>query len=264
MTTPQPPQEEITPSPDPRDQEISIPLQTERLQVIMPQRTPYVTYGLIALTVIVFILQIGTEALLGVDLPVNIGIKFNPLIDQGQYWRLLTAMLLHGDILHIGFNMYALFILGRGLENFYGHGRFLLLYILGGLAGTTASYLLTANPSLGASTATFGLLAAYGVLAYRNKQVFGRQSQMIVRNVVQVALINLLLGLTPGIDNWGHAGGALGGLMLAWFAGPELGFRREGLTLQIEDRRTLGEYLMAFLVFFGFFAALALLLDGKA
>lgn len=264
MTTPQPPQDEINPAPDSGDPEIAIPLQPQRLQVALPQRTPYVTYGLIALTVIVFILQIGTEALLGVDIPVNIGIKFNPLIDQGQYWRLLTAMLLHGDILHIGFNMYALYILGRGLENFYGHGRFLLLYILGGFAGTTASYLLTANPSLGASTATFGLLAAYGVLGYRNQEVFGRQSQLIVRNVIQVALINLVLGLTPGIDNWGHAGGALGGLMMAWFAGPELGVKRDGLTLRIEDQRTRGEYLMAFVVFFGFFAALALLLNGKA
>ena len=194
----------------------------------------------------------------------NYGIKYNPLIDQGQYWRLFTPLFLHGDILHIGFNMYALYILGRGIEPFCGRFRFLLLYITSGFAGATASYLLTAAPSLGASTATFGLLAAYGVLGFRNQKVFGKQSQYIVKNVIQVALINLALGLTPGIDNWGHLGGALGGFVLAWFGGPKLSFEVKGLELHLKNERTWYEFAFAWVLVFSVTAALALLLNGKS
>jgi len=235
-----------------------------RVTVVVPQSKPIVTYALIAVTVIVFLAQMITRAVFNVDLPVNYGIKYNTLIDQGQYWRLFTSMLLHGDILHIAFNMYALYILGRGIEPFSGRIRFLLLYITSGFTGTTASYLLTAAPSLGASTATFGLLAAYGVLGYRNKEVFGKQSQYIVRNVVQVALINLALGLSPGIDNWGHLGGALGGFVLAWFGGPKLSFQAKGLELHLKNERSWYEFFFAWIVVFGLTALLAILLNGKA
>jgi rhomboid protease GluP len=263
-----PEQEDQTPAPESGEPDVIMPLDQQgqsprQMNVVVEDRNPVVTYAIIAVTVIVFLLQMGTEAFLGYDLPVSIGIKYNPLIDQGEYWRLIAPVLLHGDFLHIGFNMYALYILGRGLEPFYGHGRFLLLYLAGGFAGATASYLLTASPSLGASTATFGLLAAYGVLGFRNKRIFGKQSQLIVRNVVQVALINFVLGLSPGIDNWGHFGGALGGLALAWFGGPVLDFSVKGTSLHIQDQRKLSEFLVTFVAVFGFTAALALLLNGK-
>lgn len=262
-------QEDQIPAPELSELEI-FPLESaeeeslhHRVTVVAPQRKPVITYALIALTVIVFLAQMLTRAIFDVDIPVNYGVKFNTLIDQGQYWRLFTAMLLHGDILHIAFNMYALYILGRGIEPFSGRLRFLLLYITSGFAGATASYLLTAAPSLGASTATFGLLAAYGVLGYRNQKVFGKQSQYIVRNVVQVALINLALGLTPGIDNWGHLGGALGGFVLAWFGGPKLSFQAKGLELHLKNERTWYEFFFAWVVVFGVTATLAMLLTGR-
>jgi rhomboid protease GluP len=236
----------------------------QHFTVVVPQRKPILTYVLIGLTVLVFLAQFLTDAVYGVDLPVSIGIKYNPLIDQGQYWRLFTPALLHGDILHIAFNLYALYILGRGIEVFYGHTRFLLLYIASAFAGATASYLLTAAPSLGASTATFGLLAAYGVLGYRNQKVFGSQAKRIVQQVVQVGLINFALGLTPGIDNWGHFGGALGGFVLSWFGGPLLELVPKGRELHLENRRTTVEFVVGFIVVFGLTAALAILLDGKA
>jgi rhomboid protease GluP len=265
MTLP-PENEDITPAPESSEPDIIIPAQPEPRQftVVFPQRTPIVTYSIIALTVIVFLLQVGTEFFLEIDIPAVYGIKYNPYIDRGQFWRLITPVLLHGDLMHIGFNMYAVYILGRGLEQFYGHGRFLLLYLLGGFAGTTFSYLLTENPSLGASTATFGLLMAYGVLGLLNRNVFGQQSQRIVRNVVQVALINIILGLTPGIDNWGHIGGAIGGALLAWFGGPDLDFRLKGTEAHIEDKRPGSNFIIAFSFIFCVFAVLALLLNGKA
>lgn len=235
-----------------------------QVRIRVPDTRPVVTYAIIGITVAVFLLQNATNALLGFDLPVSIGIKYNPLIDSGQYWRLILPVLLHGDILHIGFNMYALYILGRELERFYGHGRFLMLYLVGGFAGGTASYLLTAAPSLGASTATFGLLAAYGVLGYRNRKIFGQQSQRIVRNVIQVAVINFLLGLSPGIDNWGHFGGAVGGLALSWFGGPHLDYTGTKLDLELKDQKKPNEFLAVFIVIVGITATAAMLLNGAA
>ena len=255
-----------TPEEQPVQGEILTPQERPRPQIrlTLPKTKPVVTYSIMAITILVFLAQLATQTFVGWDVPVDIGVKFNPLIDDGQYWRLITPVLLHGDILHIGFNMYALYILGTELERFYGHGRFLLLYLAGGFAGGVASYLLTAAPSLGASTATFGLLAAYGILGYRNKQVFGTQSQRIVRNVLQVAAINFIFGLSPGIDNWGHLGGAIGGGLVAWFGGPEFRFAGTMLEFHLEDKRTLIQFLTIFILVVGVFAGMAMLIGGAA
>lgn len=252
--------QEATPQPE----QPEIRIEPQAVRVHLPEVQPIVTYAIIGITTLVFLAQLATQQLLGYDLPVAIGVKYNALIDSGQYWRLITPVLLHGNILHIGFNMYAVYILGREIERFYGHGRFLLLYLAGGFSGAVASYLLTAAPSLGASTATFGLLAAYGVLGYRNRHIFGQQSQRIVRNVIQVALINFLLGLSPGIDNWGHLGGTIGGIVLAWFGGPMLGVNGRPPDLYIEDKTPSSHFLAAFIGVVGFFALLVMLLPGAA
>jgi rhomboid protease GluP len=116
---------------------------------------------------------------LGFDVPAALGMKVNELIIHGQIWRLITPVLLHGSILHLGFNMYALYILGPGLERFYGHWRFLTLYLLAGFAGNVMSFIFSPNPSLGASTAIFGLLGAQGVFLYHNRGIYGRHIWLI-------------------------------------------------------------------------------------
>lgn len=163
-----------------------------------------------------------SQVIFGYDLPVMMGAKSNELIRAGQLWRLFTPMLLHGSIFHIGFNMYALFSFGVGLERRFGHGRFLLLYLLGGFAGNVLSFLITRDPSVGSSTAVFGLVAAEGIFLYQNRKVFGAETRNAISNVVSVVAINLLIGFTSGgyIDNWGHIGGLLGGLIFTWFSGP--------------------------------------------
>jgi len=84
---------------------------------------PYVTYTLLGICVVVFLLQLATQSFLGTDIPSTWGIKANDLILQGQIWRLITPTFLHGSIFHIAFNMYALFYLGSTLERFYRHCR---------------------------------------------------------------------------------------------------------------------------------------------
>lgn len=185
----------------------------------LPAKTPYVTYFMIVSCVLVYIVQRATEMTMGLDLPALYGMKINEAILAGQYWRLFTPMWLHGSITHIFFNMYALYTFGRGLEQQYGHLRYAILYLVSGFAGNVASYLLTANPSLGASTSIFGLVAAEGIFIYQNRKLF-RNARAMLGNVLIVVVINLALGLVGSVDNNGHLGGLVGGLLLAWFGGP--------------------------------------------
>jgi rhomboid protease GluP len=197
-----------------------------------------VVYAILGITVLVFLLQLLTESgqfgscpfFNETDLPVCYGLKVNELILDGQFWRLISPILLHASLLHIGFNMYALYVLGPELERFFGHLPFLALYLLSGFAGVVLSFLLTQSPSLGASTSVFGLLAAQGVFVYRNQALFGRRAQAMLRSIIQIAVINLLIGLTPGIDNWGHVGGLLGGGLFSLIAAPV--YRVEGGELE--------------------------------
>lgn len=203
------------------------------------KRKIYISYIIIGITIAFYVLQNISEMALGYDLPVYVGAKINQLIMQGQVWRLITPILLHGSILHMGFNMYALFMIGPGLEKKYGVWPFIGLYLVGGLWGNTLSFLLSPNPSLGASTAIFGLIAAQGVYVYMNRHLLGPSARPMLTNIAMVIIVNLMLGLSPGIDNWGHLGGLLGGLYFAWFAGPSFGFGEDlfGQNVVVKQKR---------------------------
>ena len=213
------------------------PSRPKSIPITIPALPPRVTFGIIGLTIFVYLLQVVSQAVFGHDLPVALGAKANEYIRAGELWRFFTPMLLHGSILHIGFNMYALYIFGVGLERRYGHGRFLVLYLLSGFSGSVISFLFSSAYSIGASGAIFGLIGAEGIFLYQNRELFGNQFKQAIGNVVFVVAINLFLGLQPGIDNWGHIGGLLGGLMFAWFAGPH--WVLEGIypSLRLVDRR---------------------------
>jgi rhomboid protease GluP len=218
-----------------------------RVAVRLPTNRPVVTYTLIGLTVLVFIAQQASVFLLNGDYPAALGMKINVRIVAGEYWRLITPMLLHGSILHILFNMYALYSFGRNLEATYGHGRFLLLYLLGALAGNVASFLISPANSLGASTAVFGLVAAEGVTIYLNRRIYGSQSRAVLSNIGFVIVVNLILGFSStGIDNWGHLGGLVGGGVYALLAGPLLAVEGFYPDVHLVDRRAGGlPYLVA-------------------
>lgn len=212
--------------------------------VSLPPIQPVVTYTLIGVSVLIYLLQMGSQFLFGVDYLAALGVKANDLIIQGQVWRFFTPIFLHGSILHIGFNMYALYIIGPTLERLYGHQRYIALYILSGIAGNIFSFIFTPNPSLGSSTAIFGLLSAEAIFLYRNREIFGRAAQRGLIQIVGIAAVNLLIGLSPGIDNWGHVGGLVGGTLFAWFAGPVL--QVEGIypTLSLVDTRDSREVVL--------------------
>lgn len=132
-------------------------------------------------------------------------------IESGEYYRLLTVALLHGGLLHLGFNMYSLHLLGTPVENFYGRGRYATILLISQLAASCASiFLNTANVySIGASGAIFGL---FGSLA-----ISGRAMGVDFRSIGTIILINFALGfMVSGIDWRAHLGGLIGGAAATW------------------------------------------------
>ncbi|MCX6373432.1 MAG: rhomboid family intramembrane serine protease [Actinobacteria bacterium] len=143
-----------------------------------------------------------------------------------EYWRLFTAMWLHGGLLHVAFNMYALYIGGAYLEMIAGKGKYLAIYLIAGVAGNVAVYLLAApiSVTIGASTAIFGIFGALFTYSLHNRDsAVGRALQ----SMGTVILINLVITfVVPGISWQGHVGGLVGGVLaveaLTWFGRRDL------------------------------------------
>jgi rhomboid protease GluP len=132
--------------------------------------------------------------------------------DIAQPWRLVTAIFLHGSILHIVFNMWVLMDIGPQIEELYGSARYLFIYVVTGIGGYVVSSGLGSHPSVGGSGALLGLI---GVLL---AMTTGRRSagmQMLrgqlIRWLIYIGVWGLLF---PGIDNWAHGGGLLTGFIL--------------------------------------------------
>jgi rhomboid protease GluP len=186
---------------------------------------PTVTYTLIGINIAVFVAMIAFGVIFlntwrgpeDIRVLYFFGAKVNAEIQAGQVWRLFTAMFLHIGAIHLLFNLYALFALGPLVEGYFGHLRFIAIYLLGGLFGSVASYAFSPNPSAGASGAIFGLAGATTIYFLRYRNNFGQRGRAILQNMLVVIGINLVFGLSmSGIDNWGHMGGLVGGALVAW------------------------------------------------
>jgi rhomboid protease GluP len=228
-----------------------------QITVKLEATKPYVTYALVGVTVFVYLLQNISQFLLNYDLPAYLGMKANDLILQGQLWRLFTPMLLHGGLLHIFFNMYALYIIGREIEMFYGRWRYLALYIVSGFAGNVFSFLFTSAPSLGASTAIFGLIGAQALFIYQNRKFFKNSRSMLINSLVVIGVNLFIIGSLQFVDNFGHLGGLLGGVAFAFLAGPI--WEPKGIfpVIEISDKRKNSRTLPVALGVFMLFALVA-------
>jgi len=229
----------------------------QQVGVSIPQTKPIVTYVLLGFTILMFGIQFVSGLIPENDWLFDLGAKINERILAGQVWRLITPAFLHANLMHIAFNMYALFILGRRIESTYGHGRFLLLYFLSAFGGNVLSFVLSDADSLGASTAIFGLLAAEAVFILQNRRLFGQRVRGMLFNIAFILVINLMLGFSANtnIDNFGHLGGLLGGFLFSSLAGPK--WILEGLppNVSIKDVRTRKDVILATaLVIIGFIA----------
>ena len=211
---------EAAPTPGPVTVPGDSPAGPRGMYLRLPASPVRVTYALLVAIALSYGLQLASQALLGDDYILILGAKINSRIAAGELWRLVTPLFIHASLLHIGFNLYALFSLGQQMETFYGPLRFTLLFFLAGLAGSIASLLFNPAISVGASGAVFGLIGAEGVLLYRNRALLGPRGRRALQNVIAIIVLNLFIGLQGGIDNWAHFGGLIGGLTLGWFVGP--------------------------------------------
>ncbi len=182
------------------------------------QRRPYATYALLAVIVCFWGLSMICGAQSDPKTLIRMGAKINLFIDLGQSWRFVSPIFLHFGILHILFNGYALYLLGRMIENLYGIQRFLLIFFFAGVASIVASYLGSDMMSVGASGAIFGLLGAGTVVGYRFRSdippIFRR---FFGRGLLPWIVLNLALGFViEGIDNYAHIGGLIVGSLVAF------------------------------------------------
>jgi rhomboid protease GluP len=143
------------------------------------------------------------------------GAKYTPYIAAGQWWRLVTAGFLHGDLIHIFMNSWALFSVGSQVEETYGTARYLVLYFVSTVTGFYASAYFSTSLSVGASAALFGLIGAMIAAGMRLNSSMGAA---IRAQYTQWVIYMLVIGLLPifNIDTAAHIGGLAGGFALAW------------------------------------------------
>jgi rhomboid protease GluP len=209
--------------------------------VPIPVVRPFWTYVLLAVNILVFLGQTAFG-----DSFTYYGLKINSNILAGEYWRFLTPIFFHASLLHIFFNMYALYIVGQQIEPQLGYARFLMIYLFSGVAGFYASFLFNpAAASLGASGAIFGLIGALAVFLFRHRKMLGRMGRALLSNVVFIIVLNLALSFTPGIDLSGHLGGLVCGSVLALVLGPSWNLVLDPITGAVSpvDRNPLSQRL---------------------
>lgn len=186
----------------------------KKLAKIFREKKPVLTYILMAINVAIYALTI----IYG-DSLYNMFANHGGMVASGQIYRLVTSMFLHGDIFHIGFNMYALYVLGPQVERYYGSLRFGIIYFLGGLLGSIFScvFMNDMTISFGASGAIFALAGSVAYFTYHYRatlQGFLRSS------IIPTLILNLCLGfMIPGIDFMCHIGGLIGGILISMAIG---------------------------------------------
>ncbi|HEY8168085.1 MAG TPA: rhomboid family intramembrane serine protease [Candidatus Limnocylindrales bacterium] len=184
---------------------------------------PYVTYTILAITV-----GIGISAYLDPaagDLWFGLFGLWKDRVAEGEIYRLVSVTLVHGGLIHLLSNMYALYLVGPVVERLYGSARFLLFYLLTAAAGSVASYIISPADAVGASGAIFGLFGMLFVTQRIHHPLMDRQARSITTQIGALIVINLAIGFGlagggVGIDNWAHIGGLLAGAWLAFVIPP--------------------------------------------
>lgn len=146
---------------------------------------------------------------------IALGANYPPLVWQGEYWRLASSLFLHIGVVHLLLNGWALFQLAGLFEAWLGSFRLLAVFLISGIAGSTASLFWTQGLSAGASGAIFGLLGALIAFLLRRRENLTPQAKALLGQLVLWAGINVVFGFsTPGIDNAAHLGGCAAGFLL--------------------------------------------------
>ncbi|MBQ7140592.1 MAG: rhomboid family intramembrane serine protease [Bacilli bacterium] len=188
-------------------------IKAKKNQDIFAPRKPIVTYTLIIINVILYILSlvIGKNTMVGL-------FGLHPeLVKAGEYYRIITCMFMHASTTHLLFNMYALYIIGSQIESFFNKFKYIIIYLISGILGCLFSMIFTQTWSVGASGAIFGLLGSMLYFGYHHRMYLGT---VIKSQIIPVIVINLIIGFSSSsIDNAAHIGGLIGGILASMMVG---------------------------------------------
>ena len=178
----------------------------------------YITFALVAINSIVFVMLEIMGDTQNSEFMAHMGAVWPPyILKQGQYWRLLTATFMHFGFDHILNNMLILVCAGMILEDALGHVKYLILYLIAGIGGSTLSYIQMLHSgdyavAAGASGAIFGIIGALLWIVIVHK---GRYETLTGKGLFFMIVISLYYGIhTGGVDNWGHIGGLIMGFLM--------------------------------------------------
>jgi rhomboid protease GluP len=187
----------------------------KKLEEIFKSKVPYLTYLLIVINCIFFFVPI----LFGqYDDVLSKFWIYGPKIRAGEYYRLLTGIFLHGNIMHLLLNCYSLYIIGSQIESFLGKWKFIIIYLFSGITGSLLSITLNGMvPSIGASGAIFGLMGSLLYFGYYYRVYLGN---VVKSQIIPLIVLELAMGfLSTGVDNFAHIGGLVGGIIMTMALG---------------------------------------------
>ena len=210
---------------------------------ILSPKKPIITYTIMGILTIIFLLQfiIDPNALI-LYLACQKG-----LVISGGFYRVISCAFLHIDIVHFVCNMYALYMVGKMSESFYGKKKFVIIYIISAIAGSLLEMSMSNDFGLGASGAIFGLLGSLLYFGYHYRVYFGN---VLIKQILPVVIINLAIGfMIPGIGVFAHIGGLIAGILVS----KAVGINSKDTKSDKINGIILSIVYMAFLVFLGIF-----------
>ena len=217
----------------------------QKVEKVFKSKFPTITYALIALNVILFIIPLLYGQL---QQMVDTLCVHGPSIRAGEYHRLISGMFMHGSLFHLIFNCYALYVLGSQIESFLGKFKFTIIYFLAGIMGSLFSITFNGNvASIGASGAIFGLMGSLLYFGYHYRVYLGNA---LKSQIIPLIIANLFFGfIMSGVDNAAHIGGLIGGLLVT-------------IAVGVKDKSTTFEKINGFIttiILFAFVLYMALI-----
>lgn len=214
---------------------------SNKAEDVFSKKTPYITYILIFVNILFYVLSIISNSFYN-------SMVLNPSkILNGEYYRLLSCIFMHGGIIHLLCNMYCLYVIGPQVESFFGKIKYIVIYLLSGIIGSLMSLSITNSLSLGASGAIFGLLGSILYFGYHYRVYL---SQAIKSQIIPLIVLNLFLGfILNGVDNAAHIGGLIGGILVSMM----VGVKYKSSTMEKVNGLILTIIFTLFLIYLGFF-----------
>ena len=216
----------------------------KKVDNVFKSKIPYITIGLIAINVLIYF---GTVLTGTYDSVIRSFCVYGPYIRAGEYYRIITGMFLHGGILHLLFNCYALYIIGSQLESFIGKFKYFIIYFFAGISGSLFSMMFSNTPSVGASGAIFGLMGSLIYFGYHYRVYLGNY---VKTQLIPLVIINLIIGFSASnIDNFAHIGGLIGGTLMTI----GLGVEGKSTTFEKTNGIIISILFIAFCIYMAFF-----------